>query len=358
MPPSSSQVCQNCNIENESSFQYCPNCGQKNTDGKITFSDLWSEFQDAIFNIESRTWLTFKSLFIPGQLTKEYFSGKHKRYVHPLRLLIVSSIMMILAMNFQDFSSATNNHYNVKEQVFKNHERKQIYKILKNITDSTNITYPEPQSKIITDNILTGIKDSLQLLLPKHGDRGYADSININDFVGSRGNIQENISKHDFLNMDENRLISVYKKDAGFIDRLIFKQKVKFLRDESQLFAALVGHTTWSILLMMPCLALVLYFLYIRHNYYFIEHLIFTFHLQSFSFLVLSILIAGMNVFPWWLSAIVLLILWIYLYVSMLKVYRQSNGKTISKFFILSFSYCVLFLTILMATVIISFLLL
>ena len=103
---SSSKTCQNCTIENEVPFQYCPNCGQKNTDGRITFSGLWSEFKDAVFNIDSRTWRTLKSIFIPGKLTLEYFSGKHQQYIHPLRLLIVTSIIMIIAMSFQDFQSA------------------------------------------------------------------------------------------------------------------------------------------------------------------------------------------------------------------------------------------------------------
>ena len=106
MNTSSSKICQNCNTENESPFQYCPSCGQKNTDGKITFSELWSEFKDAVFNIDSRSWRTFKNLFIPGKLTLEYFSGKHRGYVHPLRLLIVTSVLLIIAMSFQDLQSA------------------------------------------------------------------------------------------------------------------------------------------------------------------------------------------------------------------------------------------------------------
>jgi hypothetical protein len=116
MSTTTSNICQNCNTKNESPFKYCSICGQKNTDGKITFSELWVEFQDAVLNIESRTWRTIKHLFKPGKLTLEYFSGKHRQYVHPLRLLIVSSVLVIIAMSFQDFQSATNHGYNVKER--------------------------------------------------------------------------------------------------------------------------------------------------------------------------------------------------------------------------------------------------
>lgn len=364
MSTSSFRICQNCNIENESPFQYCPNCGQKNTDGKITFSELWSEFQDAVLNIDSRTWLTFKSLFIPGRLTLEYFSGKHRSYVHPLRLLIVTSILVVIAMSFQDFQSATNHQYDIKERMLKNYERQRLFRILANITEDTNAIFPEQHTEIITDTILTTFNDSLRSLLfnsgnkiaDRYGDR-YGDTIDLNHYVGPGGEKTEKISKHDFLNMDEDQLAAVYKKEVGIIERLIFKQKAKFIKDESQLFAAIVGHTTWAFLLMMPCLALVLYFLYVRHSYFYIEHLIFTFHLQSFLFLVLAILIAGMNVFPWWIFLACMAIMLIYLFMSMWKVYRQSIGKTVLKFLLLSISYCGLFTLILFGTLIVSFLL-
>ncbi len=358
MNTSSSKICQNCTTENESSFQYCPNCGQKNTDGKITFSELWTEFQDAAFNIDSRTWRTLKHLFNPGRLTVEYFSGKHKRYVHPLRLLIITSVLTIIAMGFQGFSSFTNHSYDIKERILKNYERQRVYRILKKVTDNTNAIFPAQQTEIITDTILTTLNDSMRVLLfessdeaaNRWGDR-YGDSINVNHYASFGSEKPEYISKRDFLYLEEEELVGIYKKDAGILDRLIFKQKIKLIKDESQIFAAMVGHTTWAILLMMPCLALVLYFLYIRHSYFYIEHLIFAFHFQSFSFLVLAILIAGMNIFPWWLFIPFLVIIWIYLFISMWKVYQQSIGKTVLKVLLLSIAYGGLFLLLLIGTI-------
>lgn len=365
MSTSSSKICQNCNAENESSFQFCPNCGQRNTDGKITFSALWSEFKDAVFNIDSRTWRTLKNLFIPGRLTLEYFSGKHRRYVHPLRLLIVTSVVTIIAMSFQGFQSTTNHGYDITERIRKNYERKRLYGIVKKITDRTNAVFPAQQTKVITDTILTTLEDSLQRLLfesdnpfaNKYGDR-YGDSIDLNKYASFGSEAVEKISKRDFLNMDEDELAAVYKKEAGSFERLFFKQKVKFIKDESQLFAAIVGHTTWAILLLMPFLALILYFLYVRQNYFYVEHLIFTFHVQSFSFLVLTVLIAGLNLFPWWMFLVLMGIIGTYTFMSMWKVYGQSTGKTLFKFLLLSTSYAGLFALILIGTLFVSLLLL
>jgi len=295
-------TCLNCNAKNELPFKFCSNCGQKNTDGKITFSELWSEFKNAVLNIESRTWSTFKHLFIPGKLTLDYFSGKHRQYVHPLRLLLVTSIILILAMSFQNFQSYTNHHYNVKERILKNYERQRLYRIMGNITDSTNAIFPEEQTEIITDTILASFRDSLNSMIAKHkyGDK-YGNNVNLNDYASFGSESIENVSKHDFLNMSEDELVEKYKKDAGRFERLVFKQKLKLIDDESKIFAAMVRYITWIALLMMPCLALVLYFLNIRNDYYYIEHLIFAFHIHAFSFLVIAILIAGLNIFPSWI---------------------------------------------------------
>ena len=365
MSTSVSKICQNCNIENESPFQYCPNCGQKNTDGKITFSELWAEFQNAAFNIDSRTWRTLKNLFIPGRLTVEYFSGKHRQYVHPLRLLIVTSALAIIAMSFQGFKSFRNNRYDIKERILKNYERQRVYRIVNKITDNTNTIFPAQQTEIITDTILTTLNDSMRILLfessnkwaNRYGDK-YGDTINVNKYASFGGEKPEYISKRDFLYLEEAELVAIYKKEAGIFERFIFKQKIKLIKDESQIFAGMVGHTTWAILLMMPCLALVLYFLYIRHSYFYVEHLIFAFHFQSFSFLVLAILIAGMNIFPWWIFLPFLAIIWIYLFMSMWKVYQQSIGKTVLKFLLLSISYGGLFILILIGTIFMSLFLL
>ena len=365
MSTTSSDFCKNCNTKNELPFRYCHNCGQKNTSGKITFSELWTEFQDAVFNIESRTWRTLKKLFIPGRLTLEYFSGKHRKYVHPLRLLIVTTLLLVVAMSYQDFQSATNHGYNIKERILKNYERQRIYGILKNITDSTTVIFPEQQAAVITDTILSAFKDSMRVLLfessnpfaNRYGDR-YRDSINLNQYASFGDEGSEMVSKRDFLQMNEDELAAVYKKNAGSFEHLVFRQKVKMINDESQIFATLIGHVTWVVLLMMPCLALVLYFLNIRHGYYYIEHLIFTFHLHSFSFLLLAVLIGGLNIFPWWIFPVFTAIILIYVFVSMRKVYRQSIGKTLLKFILLGISYPGIFILFLFGNIFISFLLL
>lgn len=352
-----SYKCRNCGSTFPHKFDYCANCGQKNTDGRITFSDLWAEFQDALFNIESKTWKTLAALFVPGKLTLEYFAGRHRKYVHPLRLLIVASLFTIIALSFQGVQTKTNHGFNIKDRIMENYERQRLFKIMSNITKSTNTIYPDSTTKVVTDTIMSVLWDSLVYLLPRYGDR-YNDSIDLNAYVAfTSDNVEENISKHDFLNMSDDELMNKYKKGAGTFDRLMFRQKTKYIRDESKLSAAIVRRFTMSILLMMPFVALILYFLYRRRGYYYIENLIFSFHMHAFSFVLITAYILGWNFFPKWASYVILFITELYVFLSLLKVYNQSLFKTILKFIILNIAYCILFFIFLAGTFLVSFLL-
>jgi len=95
--------------------------------------------------------------------------------VHPLRLLLVISVLVIIAMGFQDFQSSTNHTYNIKERILKDYERKQLYGMSKNATDSINTILPEQQTKIITDTILTAFKDSLRRLFSDSGEISFVE---------------------------------------------------------------------------------------------------------------------------------------------------------------------------------------
>ena len=166
------------------------------------------------------------------------------------------------------------------------------------------------------------------------------------------------ILKRDFLKMDEEELLQKYKGNASHYEQLVFKQKVKYIKDESKFFAKLMGHITWAVLLLMPCLALVLYFLYFRHSYFYIEHLIYTFHCHAFFFIMMTIVIFGYEVFPWWTFIIFFVVTEIYLAISLKRVYQQSWLITILKLLVSNITYAGLFFLFMVGTILASFLLL
>ena len=94
----------------------------------------------------------------------------------------------------------------------------------------------------------------------------------------------------------------------------------------------------------MPVFALILKLLYIRRKRYYIEHLVFTINMHSFSLFVLSVmlllglLIKGDDDF----LAAILLVIPVYFTIGMYRFYRQNIFKTILKEFILGFIYTIL----------------
>lgn len=355
MPDDSQLQCRNCFQTQKEAFDFCPNCGQKNTDGKITFGEIRTEFMDAVFNIESRTWQTLKALFVPGKLTLEYFEGRHRSYVHPLRLLLVTSLLVILAMSFHDVQSYTNHSFVIKDELLKSYEHQRVTKILRNAKKLTNREFSDSTSIQATDTLMRIYYDSLRQLRHRFSGR-YRDSVDLSHYLDFYGDARDMVSKHDFFTMSEEELTNHYQIKGAF-NRMLFQQKAKYIKDESVLATSMLGLTTWAILLMMPCLAMILYLLYIKHPYYYIEHLIFSFHTHSFSFIIIAIMIAGWFSFPGWLLWLLTLIMAIYLYLALLRVYKQKKGKTFMKFIVLNLIYLFLFIFFLFGTFLVSLLL-
>jgi len=90
--------CGNCQSPIDDA-NYCASCGQKNTDGRIGFGEFFSVLFSTVFNLESKFFKTIREIFIPGKLTNEWFKGRHKPYFHPVRLFIVTALLLIAALS-------------------------------------------------------------------------------------------------------------------------------------------------------------------------------------------------------------------------------------------------------------------
>jgi hypothetical protein len=71
---------------------YCSNCGEKRRDrSDWKLSSIASETFGEITNVEhSKLWQTFRLLlFKPGQLTRDHWAGRRKRYLGPVKLYLI-----------------------------------------------------------------------------------------------------------------------------------------------------------------------------------------------------------------------------------------------------------------------------
>lgn len=151
----------------------------------------------------------------------------------------------------------------------------------------------------------------------------------------------------------------------GFLEQLQVRQSLRMITENSSFSGFLLGKLIWMVLLMMPALALVLKLLYIRRRKYFVEHLVFSFHYHAFAFFIVSIGIL-LNNTGWFdkkdedISLPIMfafLLLLVYLFIAMRRVYKQRFWKTFIKFNILNFSYIFIFTLFFVLTAIVSVLL-
>lgn len=349
------RLCPNCYYPLPTYGGFCSHCGQKYTDGKLTIWNLIREFFAGILNLESRIWQTLLALFIPGKLTKSFFKGRQQRYVSPLRLFFVTAIAFFAVLSIwgDDFAKNT-----VGTQIRKAEKDNYFASFMEELQEESdslkaNLSHT-PDAPYVLDSLYhqmhNNYRDSLELGVEL--SQLFTGKISVDDLNSTF------VAKKDVANMDVDSIIHHYAADMHYIDRLILRQNIRFQKDGESYVGFLISKLIWMMLIMMPLLALVLKLLYIRHSYYYVEHLIFSFHTHAFIFVIAALLFiltgtvepvpisetARVNLHLDFLVTLSAIAIPVYFYLALLRVYKQSKRKTFFKFLVLNFCYLILFL--------------
>ena len=85
--------CPNCKALLDEVYNYCPICGQENTDNTVSFNMLVADFFNTFFALDSKFAKSVKPfLFQPGFLTNQYLTGKRMTFAHPFRFYLIISL--------------------------------------------------------------------------------------------------------------------------------------------------------------------------------------------------------------------------------------------------------------------------
>src|SRR5438552_12229954 len=91
--------CENCGAL--LSGPYCAQCGQPAIDYRRSFGHVLVDVLNEFLNWDSKFFATIALLILkPWRLTNEFLAGKRVRYVNPLRLYLLASILFFFAVNF------------------------------------------------------------------------------------------------------------------------------------------------------------------------------------------------------------------------------------------------------------------
>ncbi len=128
----------------------------------------------------------------------------------------------------------------------------------------------------------------------------------------------------------------------GTVDKLQRKILQKLAQQEDnikQINTAVVKRLPQLLFLLMPVFALLLKLLYRRSAQFYLSHLIFSIHFHAFVFLVLIVRLLIYIVSDSKLSAVLLVLIPIYLFLSLKRVHSESLWMRLIKSFVLLLTY-------------------
>lgn len=300
-------TCPNCS-QSLQGEHFCPNCGQRNDVRRIRFRHFISESLSNFFAVDGRFIHTLVVLFAkPGLVPKDYIEGKRQRYVHPIRIYFLSSILLLFLIQYSGNNDS-----------------------IVNFTENPETT----DSAVVIAEQLSATDSLMQELAEE--DKG-STSANFN--IESPGRISRMMSHYSETGETEamDALVDLGIEPSLF-NRFLYAQSIKVADfDDIEFSRYFASKLFWVLFLFLPVLAGLLHLLYLRRNFYYPEHLFFTFYNQAAFFLVLSlgfalVQLTGIDA----IMAIFIMAFLIYQYLALRRFYGQGGRKTLLKFFILN----------------------
>lgn len=322
------EFCLNCGTRLTDTF--CQHCGQKDIPRRQTLGELWMNFISSFWSYEGKFFLTTRYLITkPGFLATEYNAGRRESYYHPARMYAFISFIFFLI-----FFSVTTEDSNIVQ--------------IK--TDGT--TEEDSLGRKKLDSILTAIPygDSTYT---KVGSKAWVDSLKKATKKKKERKNKFNFGDSDFTSVksyDSAQLTLSEEKRDGWLRRRIVIRGIELndkYGDDYTSFGKEFGKIFMDnfskvLFFLLPVFALILKLLYIRRDYFYSEHLVFSIYYYNFLYLAGSFqMLIGQVSWLEWASTLIGFWIFFYLVFAMKRMYRQSWGKTIFKYIIFGFVFLI-----------------
>ena len=97
--------CLNCGAALHGSF--CSACGQRSVPPDPTVAEVAGDAWQELSGYDGRIAATIRGLLRPGYLTREYVAGHRARYLSPVRLYLIVSVIYFVAASSTPPSMST-----------------------------------------------------------------------------------------------------------------------------------------------------------------------------------------------------------------------------------------------------------
>lgn len=332
--------CLNCGKELTNADNFCSFCGQENVDQRVTIIRFLKDFISNYLNFETVFFQTLPVfLFHPGKLTNTFNEGKRRKYIHPIRLYLITSLFYFFIVSMvipADLVDRIMSGEITAEGI--NEDSQGLMKI--NSRAGKTFDSLKKTGKLDEVKELGITIDSMQLNAEnlENIDQLVQDSIKSsqNSWKSLRAlSIDPEVSDSTF---SEALSQTSFNVSVG----LDVPQKRRFIANSSLFISSAAQNLPLMMFLLLPFFAFLLWLLNIRSKKYYVEHLIHGLHIHSFAYLLYGLAILWMAKLQIAIPLIFLLAfigVSTYTYVSMLKVSEQGWFKTLLKFWFLGLFY-------------------
>ncbi len=342
--------CANCGAELQGKF--CHTCGQENLELKENFGHMMTHAISDYFHFDHQFFHTIRPLFLkPGKLTMEYMAGRRVQYLHPVKMYIfISLVYFLLLFKSSHKEEKTNNNKD------KQHAKKDL------VTANNNL-----DSALKSEDVPSFVKPMIARQKRQNEDalksKNKKDATEDFDFdddktIKRKGKLPGTSNDSNYVAYLANQA----KLPSGKRDNFLMKAyneksyiyQEKYGEKAREAFYEDFKHNIPKMMfLLLPLCALIFKIAFWKNKKYYVEHLIFTFHLHCFVFAFLAIIMLLQMITPnaWgldnWLDFIGFLGITWYLYRSLRVFYQRSRWRTVSKIFgagtmyLFTFTFCI-----------------
>ena len=345
--------CQNCGAE--LTGPHCAQCGQAAIDYRRSFRHVIVDVLDSFLNWDSKFFATIGLLIVkPWRLTNEFLAGKRVRYLHPLRLYLLASILFFFAVNYgakglrlEPGKISEKNRTAIAAAVAEKRDE------IEAEFDKENLSTEERKKAQDALDYLTKPSPAATAAAEQQPSPTITPTASPSE-PGKR--TYGAVDERPFLVFDADT-----KSSTPFERWLETRAKEKMGEHGTKMglfIATLFSNLPYMMLCCIPLFAFVLKVLYIRRHIFYIDHLIYALHIHTFLYTgVMLIVLAtmGLNrIAPPTLGGWIIAVLWILfvvqIFLSIRRVYRQGWFMSTLKFFVGGFVYMIVLFLALAAT--------
>ncbi len=339
--------CENCGAELQG--HWCAKCGQPAIEYRRSFRHVVADLLNEFLNWDSKFFTTIALLILkPWRLTNEFLAGKRVRYVNPLRLYLLASILFFFAVNY--------GAKGIRIDPTKFPEEKRA-KVAAAIADKRG----EIEAELRKDNLTPEQREKVQKALdyltkPSATITPTTEETASPTPAPSASPTAESHQQSYGPVADRPFVVFDNAKSTTPFERWIegrAKEKMGEHGTKMGLFiSTLFSNLPYMMLCCIPLFALVLKLLYIRGRIFYIDHLIYALHIHSFFYAGIMLIVLatigvtrfGPGAIAGWLIALLWIAFVTQIFLSIRYVYRQGWFFSIFKFIFGGFVYLMVLL--------------